>query len=130
MSTGAQLHAALFALLQGIGHLDTHAGAVPQNPGDPYAVLWSGAGTALREETADRAPVEGIDWTAQITVAATNEQVCLDAAAAVRAAVLGARLVPGATRLREDGPARTAALDTAVNPPRFFVPIPVRCQTP
>lgn len=134
MTAPDALHAALLALLEAIPNVTAYDGNVPPSPPAadgsrevlPYVVLWGSAGTWPEAEAAALSQTSGpeLDWPVQLTVAAGRQVWVLRAAAAVRAAVLGVELVPGASPLREPPGAVPVQFDDRnVTPGRFFLPL-------
>lgn len=134
MSTAADLHAAVWAILDALPTVNAFDGDVPSAPPAdgtgrvlPYAVLWPGPGG----DPADASLRGGgaLTWDAQVTVAAGDIRWLLQAVDVVRAALADAWTAPGASPLRDVTPAsRTVMRDTDVTPLRYFVPLLFRCS--
>lgn len=138
MGTPAALHAALKARLDALATVDAYAGTVPTNPPAdahgrvaPYAVIWASGGHVDPDGRAlDGAADGALTWPVQITVAAGDPDWCLGAVGVVRAWLDGHELVAGAGPLREEPTALQMQRDDKHSPPRWYVPLLFRCQTP
>lgn len=137
MTAPEDLAAALEALLEALPTVEAYTGGVPDKPPAeattgrvyPYAVLWAGAGGSPFEAAV--AGPGGLDWEAQVTVAAGDPTWCLQAITAVRAAVTGQVLVPGAGPLVDLTPkSLTVQRDEDPTPVRWFLPLIFGCLTP
>lgn len=130
------LHAAMLARLQTMAHVTVYDADVPSKPPAdsqgrvyPYAVLWPSPGGAPSEGSV--AGPAGLEWVAQVTVAAGTPTWCLQAASKVRAVLAGHVLVAGDGPLVEDTPpTMPLTRDEDVTPPRWYVPLLWRCLTP
>lgn len=135
MTTAADLHAATLAVLEDTT-VTVYDGAVPHHPPAdatgrvfPYAVLWPSPGA-----TPGDGPLgctsPGIDWLAQVTVAAGDPTWCLKAADVVRTALRGRQLARDVSPLTDETPrSRVLSRDDDTTPPRWFVPLHFGCVT-
>ncbi len=138
MTSPADLHDSLVALLKTIGTVNVFDADVPDKPPAdtsgkvfPYVVVWPSAGWYPADEADPLCaqPDGSLVWPVQLTVAAGNPAWVLPAAAAVRAKVAGVHLTSTAGPLREDAGAVNVQKDTDTSPTRWFVPLLYRAQT-
>lgn len=147
MTSPADLHTALVSRLRSAlaGRVTVYDGDVPGlkpdgTPNDPpqadgqgrvfpYCVVWSSPGAAPAEAAVHDVST-GLDWAEQVTVAAGDPGWCLQAVPLVRAAAVGAVLVPDAGPLIDETPRSRGVLrDPDAGPPRWFVPLQFGCLT-
>ena len=125
------LHAAVFALLDGIANLNAFDGEVPTTPPldpdgrvHPYAVLYAGPGRASSQTVC--ATPRDMDVSFQVTAVGGDTSRCLWAVDRIRGTLTGMRLtvdgleVGQIVETTDPGPARR---DDDVQPSRMFVPI-------
>lgn len=139
MTSPAVLHAALVAVLDALPTVGAYNGQVPPNPPTddltgqvyPYVVVWGTAGWTPDDARTLSGGADGaLDWPSRVTVAAGDLGWCLEAAHLVRQALEGRELIEGAGPLREDPIDLGVQKDEDATPPRWYVPLIFRCQTP
>lgn len=139
MTSPAVLHAALVAVLDALPTVGAYNGQVPPSPPAddltgqvyPYVVVWGTAGWTPDDARTLSGGADGaLDWPSRVTVAAGDLGWCLEAAHLVRQALEGRELIEGAGPLREDPIDLGVQKDEDATPPRWYVPLIFRCQTP
>lgn len=119
----------ILALLNAVEHLNVYDNDVADTPPadpdgktHPYAVLWSGPGTA--QSTRLCGDPNQLAWGFQVTCAGGDRTRCLWAVDKVRAALTGVRVPDGrGWRLTEVVDEARVLPDRDVTPPRFYVPL-------
>lgn len=135
MGSPVDLHAAVKALLQGIGNTTTYDVEVPATPPAdsqgrvyPYYLLTPSAGAEPVEADTPAAQASGdVDWLVQVTVVGGTLTRVLEAARLARAALARARLADGVTPLREVQMRVPVQVDEDASPHRLFLPLQFEC---
>lgn len=138
MSSPDTLHQSVLTLLEAaLTHVTVYDSEVPDAPPAdsggrvwPYVVVYPGGGSVDPDAlNLGHAAGGGIRWSFQVTVVGGTSSRCLLAAHQVRQALAGVHLETGASPIEEVS-GTYIAKDRDVLPPRFYVPLLFRTQSP